>query len=433
MYSYSFSKYNVIVEYKDKVVIFNLISTEFLIVTKSIFNQLRDGDISAIANKKRLFESHFIHYYGEDETVNIWKSRLNTIKSINEQLSVVILSTTFCNANCEYCYQHSADSKIKYGNMDIPTADLLIEYIFEKANNEEVFIWWFGGEPLLNINIMRYISERLREKGIEFSAYLISNGFFIAENIESIIEVCNVKTVQITLDSIGYKYNSVKKIKSPDAFEKVVSNIELLLENKVYVKIRINFHVDAINSAIETIEFLYRRFHNNQYLKVTCAHIIGENEESIFNVYPNPYIKIYKKLFECGYIKNLKDVQIKDKYVECMVYSDKNVVIDPFGFMYKCEHLIPHGIDRAYSKLGQNYIKDKEYQYWMNLSYTSEECISCQMLPICSGGCKYKAKYIGDKSQCLPVKNCISELITMYMDYLCSKGLMINDDVQFIG
>ena len=71
--------------------------------------------------------------------------------------SYIIFSTTGCNARCDYCYE------VKTMTPEI--AYRLIDFICETRYNDTIKIRWFGGEPLANANIIRYICNSLKERG----------------------------------------------------------------------------------------------------------------------------------------------------------------------------------------------------------------------------------------------------------------------------
>jgi uncharacterized protein len=93
---------------------------------------------------------------------------------------VVLNVTNQCNLACTYCYEYSSDKiaqqdgKPKYMTADIAESavEMLIE---ESAGREGLHVTFFGGETLLNFNVMRstveYATHRVAELGkrIEFS------------------------------------------------------------------------------------------------------------------------------------------------------------------------------------------------------------------------------------------------------------------------
>jgi len=105
---------------------------------------------------------------------------------------VVLNVTNQCNLACTYCYEYSADKiaqqdgKPKYMTADI--AESAVEMlILEAGGREGLHVTFFGGETLLNFNVMRttviYAERRAAELGkrIEFS--LTTNATLLNETI----------------------------------------------------------------------------------------------------------------------------------------------------------------------------------------------------------------------------------------------------------
>lgn len=66
-----------------------------------------------------------------------------------------ILTTTGCNARCEYCYEKG----FKTETMTLETAKHLINHILTLPKMEKFYIHWFGGEPLLNTKVIDVVME----------------------------------------------------------------------------------------------------------------------------------------------------------------------------------------------------------------------------------------------------------------------------------
>lgn len=72
--------------------------------------------------------------------------------------------------------------------MSLETANDIIKYINNEVKNnrskyDKIQLSWFGGEPLLNLKIIEYISssviEIARKNKIEYSADMTTNGYLL--------------------------------------------------------------------------------------------------------------------------------------------------------------------------------------------------------------------------------------------------------------
>ena len=126
-------------------------------------------------------------------TSNLSKPPAPVVPLQNFPLQRVVLNVTNqCNLACTYCYEYSADriaqqdGKPKYMSADI--AESAVEMLItESAGREGLHITFFGGETLLNFEVMRstveYAKRRAAELGkrIEFS--LTTNATLLTEEI----------------------------------------------------------------------------------------------------------------------------------------------------------------------------------------------------------------------------------------------------------
>lgn len=122
----------------------------------------------------------------------------------NNTLQQLILSVTEnCNMRCKYCtYHNKYDSEYKFGNMSIETAHKAIDIFLQKSiKNDEVFISFYGGEPLLRKDFVKECVEYALSKSNgqhvkfaittngtlldeEFIEYLIDHNFFVAISLD---------------------------------------------------------------------------------------------------------------------------------------------------------------------------------------------------------------------------------------------------------
>ena len=63
--------------------------------------------------------------------------------------------TQRCNLACDYCYIHEKNSV-----MPLAVAEKILNFIFENTpKSEKIDIGFFGGEPLLEFNLIKKITK----------------------------------------------------------------------------------------------------------------------------------------------------------------------------------------------------------------------------------------------------------------------------------
>ena len=87
--------------------------------------------------------------------------------------SMCLIVAQDCNLRCEYCFAGKGD----YGQgrmlMDAETGKKAIDFLMQKsANRENLEIDFFGGEPLMNFDVVKQIVEYGREQEKRFGKHI---------------------------------------------------------------------------------------------------------------------------------------------------------------------------------------------------------------------------------------------------------------------
>ena len=95
-----------------------------------------------------------------------------------------ILPTTACNARCFYCFEEG----VKFHSMSMETASQVCKFIIgQNKHTQKVLIQWFGGEPLLNPDVITYITQTLdaefASKGVQVNYQMTTNGSLITDEM----------------------------------------------------------------------------------------------------------------------------------------------------------------------------------------------------------------------------------------------------------
>ena len=204
-----------------------------------------------------------------DEAVTFFE---NIFLETERALRIVILTTTGCNAQCHYCYQHHLTEE----NVEFLTkenADKIINFAIEyqKKHPRKIDFRWFGGEPLLNYKIVNYICDELQKNGIRYKSHMITNGVLLNEQMfqETIKHKWNLDKIQITLDGTELEHNKIKNYKNKqiNGFQTTINNIQNILENhEMRIDIRLNLSPTNKEDFLNLINYLKEKniFYNNK-------------------------------------------------------------------------------------------------------------------------------------------------------------------------
>ena len=137
--------------------------------------------------------------------------------------------TERCNLRCFYCMPEEGIQLRP--RSEFMTAEEVMEMarIFVSLGVKKIRLT--GGEPLVRKDAKKIIAE-LAQLPIELA--ITTNGILVDDYIDT-LKSSGIKSINVSLDSLKKeKFNSIVR---RDYFDKVVSNIDLLLKEKFHVKI----------------------------------------------------------------------------------------------------------------------------------------------------------------------------------------------------
>jgi len=84
------------------------------------------------------------------------------IRFSKSQLSLTIAPTMACNFKCVYCYEGERAKDVDSNNvtMSEETLNQLVEFI-RKSGVKKLGVEWYGGEPLLAIDVIENLSKKI--------------------------------------------------------------------------------------------------------------------------------------------------------------------------------------------------------------------------------------------------------------------------------
>src|SRR5215207_6934664 len=101
----------------------------------------------------------------------------------HSQFLLTILPTFGCNLGCDYCFVGKKSGKMSRERQEQVIA--FFEGRFSSRQFPSMSVDWFGGEPLLALDVIEHLSaafRRLCERhGADYSAQVITNGTVISE------------------------------------------------------------------------------------------------------------------------------------------------------------------------------------------------------------------------------------------------------------
>lgn len=242
---------------------------------KNVVTDIENGiSKEEIISKYSISEETFLNLYN-----TIYAEPIEEFNPDREGfLSKLVLNVTNkCNLDCKYCYACGGSYGSSECMMDIPTAKLAIDTVLQKYNVIQS-IQFFGGEPLLNEPVIRFVCEYftklVEEKKLAgLPAFgTISNGTIYSDQLAETIKKYQIG-LTFSIDGPKSVHDSMRIYKEgTGSFDKVIENIEKYRNAGVpIVGAETTYNINHVNqklSVMDTIRYL------KDELQISDIHLV---------------------------------------------------------------------------------------------------------------------------------------------------------------
>lgn len=332
----------------------------------------------------------------------------NNYYAVNSPFHFRILTTTACNAKCTYCYEHDVPVSL----MDEATARKTVAFIKHTVpQGSNIHIEWFGGEPLVNADVIFNICNNLRNLEYSFESTMVTNGILLnPQMIMKLKDYCNLKKVQITLDGLPEVYSAIKNVPQAD-FYKTINNIKNLANNDITVHIRMNYK-DNDDALLDLIYYLGKHigFHARIFYYI---YPLFQKQKYIPLSIVEKILNLNDALLNTGLMKKSDLYRFSYRQIRCFAVGYNSYTIAPNGNLYNCTHIMNEkglvGTVDKYSPYSSNRI------HFINQNI-SAQCADCILFPLCKGGCRAAELDEAELNQCIIYKSAINSVLDKLID-----------------
>ncbi len=355
--------------------------------------------------REALIAGHFLIEDNVDELATL-KADMFRDRFRTDQLHLTIAPTLDCNFRCDYCYEDHLRV-----TMARPVQDALIRWVEERAGSlRELHVTWYGGEPLLprSLEVVRNLSRafiELSEKhGMEYNAHLVTNGYLLDRPKMEELASLKVGKVQVTLDGPPEIHDKRRHLTGGQGtFDRIVQNLEDTLDLAEF-QLRIN--VDRRNSmaCLDVVQLLADKglaaMVRPYIAQVTldgaaCGNIMELCYSS--EDYARVEVEIYREAAQRGLPLSRYPFRLNGSF--CTVDRVNGYVIAPSGSLFKCWHEVTMAPENSIGSVIDGVepfhkVNEDRWLAWDPMEKSG--CRSCDVLPICHGGCPLAARDVAD-------------------------------------
>ena len=404
------SLYNVYLPLEDKYVIYNTLRDSILVVDEDLKTHLTSSNLESLdaAIIQALLRCGIVLPDDADEKA-LLRYRYQCSKYSSEYISVLLLPTYACNLSCYYC--PNPGEPVFMSPETTQSVIIFLRNLID-STNRGVILKLYGGEPLLNVDCCLHLCETLslfcESRNLPFLAAAMTNGTLLShKRTEKILPY--LRAVHVTLDGSQSSHDNVRYYRDKTGtYEDIMEGLSLAQERNIRISIRINTSFENLSCIREVLDDLKKRgFSEYEEFEIYFGPIAQledckyfEDDDLRLQFRENRF-KLAPQLREIvaasGWGEKIRDIvsDIKDvsKPEQCEYGKSYHFIIDPLGKFYTCPGFCGNP-DYCIGALDEDGNAEFTALYYdlHTRDATLTECITCEYMPLCGGGCPARAK-----------------------------------------
>ena len=294
---------------------------------------------------------------------------------IERNKSVTLTVTEACNLNCSYCYENHKSKK----RMNLETAKRILDYELNLDDGfKGVTIDFFGGEPFLEFDLIRSVSEYLWSNDYKkpYTIFVSSNGTLVHGEIQSWLAKHKDRfSVGLSFDGNEYMQN----VNRSNSFD----TIDLDFFAKTWPDQGVKMTI-----SLETLPYLYEgvKFLQEKGFIVNCnlAYGLDWSDESLREILEEQLMKLIEhyvddiKLRPCSMLNmEIGAVAYALEYAKWCGAGTQMRVYSPEGRLYPCHYFQPLSVGDELSE------KSLKIDFSKAEELMDPECKNCSVLSVC--------------------------------------------------
>ncbi len=314
-----------------------------------------------------------------------------------------------CNMKCRYCFASQGDFGMEAGLMSLATGQKALDYLVEKSGPvKNLEVDFFGGEPLLNLAMLRELVQYGRQKeaaaGKRFNFTLTTNALLLDDAVVDFV-IDNQISVILSLDGRP-EINDLHRIlnNGEGSYGLIVPNIKrMVAANPLSYYIRGTFTRHNLDFARDLQHIIELGFE-----AVSLEPAVGpENEYSIQEPDLPQVLKEYEHLTDllCDYQRNGKDVHFFHFNLDlqkgpCLAKRHSGcgagveyLVVTPNGDIYPCHQFVGENEFLMGNIADAQLNQQIRHRFIHNRLQDKDDCRKCWARYFCGGGCHANAWY----------------------------------------
>ena len=328
--------------------------------------------------------------------------------------SLCLMVAQDCNLRCKYCFGDGGSYGNKRAVMSEEVGRRAVDFIIENSGNRRhCEIDFFGGEPLINLKVVKAVTEYVRQREREtdkiFKLTLTTNGMLLNDKA---IKWLNDNNISLVLSLDGRK--EIHDAMRPDStgygsYDRALKNFKKLVDSRngenyylrgTYTKNNLDFTEDVLDLNDKGFNILSVEpvVLKDSPLGFTEADLPRINEE--YDRLTSAYLRRQREgkgFFFFHFNMDLSNGPCVAKRLSGCGAGHEYFAVDVNGDLYPCHQFV----GRGKYKLGNVFNGVSDPQNWGEYFRQSHvlnkpKCRECWARFFCSGGCHANADLFHD-------------------------------------
>lgn len=319
-----------------------------------------------------------------------------------------------CNLRCEYCFADGGSYSGAMTNMSFEVAKSAVDFLVAKSGSRRnLEIDFFGGEPLLNLDVVKRTVEYARslekEKNKNFRFTITTNAMLLDDETTDFFNR-EMYNVVVSIDGRKNVHNSVRKTAlGGESFDTAMKNALRFKERRTgqyyirgtYTALNKDFSEDVLflndcgfdQISIEPV--VLPEEHRLALKKSDIPQLIDEYDKLVKEYYERRKTDKWFNFFH--FMIDIYHGPCETKRLVGCGAGNEYVAVAPDGDIYPCHQFDGDALYRLGNVLEGSFDTAIPEKFALNNLLTKDDCRGCWAKYYCSGGCAANAiHYCGD-------------------------------------
>ena len=341
---------------------------------------------------------------------DIYADKADVLKNKNSGIKALCLHVAHtCNLNCSYCFAAQGKYQGERALMSFEVGKRALDFLIENSGNRKnLEVDFFGGEPLMNFDVVKKLVEYARsiekEHNKNFRFTLTTNGVLIDDDV---IDFCNreMNNVVLSLDGRKEVHDRLRKdYKGNGSYDLIVPKFQKFVEKRgdksYYIRgTYTHKNTDFTNDIFHMADLGFKELSMEP---VVCApgeeYALTEDDLPVlFKQYEILAKEMLKRDSEnrgftfYHYMIDLSNGPCIYKRISGCGSGTEYLAVTPWGELFPCHQFVgdeKYSMGNIYDGVTNTKMRDRFKK--CNV-YSRPECADCWAKLYCSGGCAANA------------------------------------------